>query len=345
MHSLFHASLDHSIMDYLSRRFDDVLLISKVVLKGRLLSLRTLGPGEDVAGYIKGVCGDDLCYADLRLVGPGENEIGEIELFLYRGKIIACIGEIKGRKIYGSKAIDSLKRLSSSEISSFIVRVYSFDQSLISEDLRRTILESAGATPGQDSVERLWESGKDRDKDSARTVGEPDVYIATRLGLICIPAVNVSIRRGEKQTLIDVFCDEESDIPPPKNIALATIKYYIEAVGEDRAGGLVRITVHHRKPKYTETYDLSRDARIWRLLGSIPEIIQKYNLYVEKLKYKVRSNGVLEISLVLKRYGIYSNTNIREAVKEIYDKLKQEWKGDLRVKAKIGAWGLEAKYP
>ena len=344
MHSLFHASLDHSVMDYLSRRFDDVLLISKVVLKGRLLSLRTLRPGEDVARYIKDDCGNDLCYADLGLVGPEEKEIGEIGLFLYRGKIIACIGEIKGRKIYGSKAIDFLKRLSSSETRGFIIRVYSFDQSLISEDLRRTILESAGATPGQDRVERLWGSGKDRDKDWVRTAGDPDIYVATRLGLICIPAVNVSIRRGGKQTLIDVFCDEESDIPPPKNIALATIKYYIEAVGVDKAKEKIKVVVHHKKI-YTETYDLSRDTHVWRLLGSIPEIIQKYNLYVEKLKYNIKNNRALEISLMLKRYGIYSTANIYEVTKEIYNKLKQEWKEDLRVKAKIGAWGLEAKYP
>ncbi len=332
---------ENEFMDYLSRKLDNVVLMSKIVLNGNLVVSKTLRSSGKIYEYIKEPCREGFCYVHLRLISKGE-EVGELKIFLFRGKVVACIGRIGSEKIYGNNALGVLEKLRSMGIEYIKMIAYSFEQSLIDMDLERMITKTI-VSPQPKRAE-TGEKEIEKKRPAEKKVGDINTYIATKLGLLDIPVVNVAIIRGKNHLLIDVVCDEESEIPPPKNIALATIKYYIEAVGVDKAKEKIKVVVHHKKI-YTETYDLSRDIHIWRLLGSIPEIIQKYNLYAEKLKYNIKNNRALEISLVLKRYGIYSTANIYELTREIYNRLKQEWKGDLRVKAKIGAWGLEAKYP
>ncbi len=332
---------ENEFMDYLSRKLDNVVLLSKIVLNGELVTSKTLRSSGEIYEYIKEPCREDFCYVHLRLISNGE-EVGEIKVFLFNGKAVACMGSIGNEKLYGNNALSALENLRSMGIEHVKMMAYSFDQSLIDKSLRKVITKTI-VSPQPERTETAEKEIGEKEP-AERKVGDINTYIATKLGLLDIPAVNVAITRGKNHLLIDIICDEESEIPPPKNIALVTIKYYIEAVGVGKAKEKIKVVVHHKKI-YTETYDLSRDTDVWRLLGSIPEIIQKYNLYVEKLKYNIKNNRALEISLMLKRYGIYSTANIYEVTKEIYNKLKQEWKGDLKVKAKIGAWGLEAKYP
>ncbi len=158
-----------------------------------------------------------------------------------------------------------------------------------------------------------------------------------------IPIVNLVLAKGKKYTVIDVICDEDSEIPDPKNIMLTTLKYYLEYLNSKEVPENIKITIHHRKT-YTGTFNVGKDAEIYKIIGSIPGIVWKYNLYLDKYKYRLVGND-LELSLILKRTGIYSTINIRDIVRIIYEKIKDKWKGKLILRAKIGTWGLEATYP
>ncbi len=350
----------------LSHRLDDIILISKILLNGTVVMTKTLKPNEELPNIIKESCKDGLCYAHLRLVGPEGREVGEIKLFLHSGNIIACITKVGNEKLYEEAALKVLSKLPAAGIESVRIVEYGFDPSLLDPDLRKAILRGKPpAQPAQRAERR--EEGKPikaevtvakpekvreekekvermEKKPGTRTTGDVKAYVASKLQEVGVPITNTVLAESKKYVVLDIICDEDSEIPPPENIVLAAIRHYIEALGEDKATGRVRVTVHHRKT-HSETYDLSRDAQIWKLLGAIPEALWKYSLYVDKLKYKVREGEKLEVSLMLKRYGIYSTANIHDVTKEIYERLKSEWRGDLIVKVKIGAWGMEVKYP
>ncbi len=358
-----------SVTNNLSRRLDDVILISRILLNGTVVTSKTLKPNEELLNAIRKNCKDGLCYAHLRLASPEGREVGEAKLFLYDGNIIACITRIGDEKFYGEAALRVLSKLPDAGIGSVRIIEYSFDPSLLDPDLREAILKGkAPAQPLQkvrqkkerqlvkaeatvakpekiEEVKEKEESIEQKEKvPEAKAVGRVKAYVARKLQEVGVPITNTALVESKKYVVLDIICDEDSEIPPPENIVLAAIRHYIEALGEDKATGKVRVTVHHKKT-HSETYDLSKDVRIWKLLGAIPEVLWKYSLYVDKLKYKVRNRGKLEISLTLKRHGIYSTANIHDVAKEIYERLKSEWKDDLIVKAKIGAWGMEVKYP
>ncbi len=349
----------------ISRRLDDVILISRILLNGTVIVSRALKPDERILDFVRRSCRNGLCYAHLRLISPDGREVGEIKIFLYSGNIIGCITRIGSEKIYGSMALSALSKLHAAGVGSVRIIEYSFDPSLLGEDLREAILKGvtalqpsreAGAGEGAQpakleevsarpkGVEARERKAREEGGAEARVVGDVKAYVASKLREVGVPVTNTVLAESKKYVVLDIICDEDREIPPPKNIVLAAIRHYIEALGENKATGKVRVTIHHRKT-HSETYDLSKDVRVWKLLGAIPEVLWKHNLYVDRLKYKVRGKGGLEISLTLKRHGIYSTANIHDVTKEIYERLKSEWEGDLTVKAKIGAWGMEVRYP
>ena len=350
---------DDSVINDLSRRLDDVILMSRILLNGTVVMSKTLKPNEELLNIIRDGCKDGLCYAHLRLASPEGREVGEIKLFLYGGDIIACITRIGDEKLYGDAALRVLSKLPDAGIGSVRVIEYGFDPSLLDPDLREAVLKGRAPAQPVQKVERREERQPVKaevtvakpekvevkeEVPEARAAGDVKAYVARKLQEVGVPITNTVLVESKKYVVLDIICDEDSEIPPPENIVLAAVRHYIEALGEDKATGKVRVTVHHKKT-HSETYDLSKDVRIWKLLGAIPEVLWKYSLYVDKLKYKVRKGEKLEISLTLKRHGIYSTANIHDVTKEIYERLKSEWKGDLVVKAKIGAWGMEVKYP
>ncbi len=354
------------VIDDISHRLDDVILTSRILLNGTVIASRTLKPSERILDFVRRSCRDGLCYAHLRLISPDGREVGEIKIFLYSGNIIGCTTRIGSEKIYGSIALSALSKLHAAGVGSVKIIEYSFDPSLLSKDLREAILKGV-ATPqpsreteageGAQPPAKLEEvsvrpKGVEVRERKARKEGGAEAgvvenvkaYVASKLREVGVPVTNTVLAESKKYVVLDIICDEDREIPPPKNIALAAIRHYVEALGENKATGKVRVTIHYRKT-HSETYDLSKDARVWKLLGAIPEVLWKHNLYVDKLKYKVRGKEGLEISLTLKRHGIYSTANIHDVTKEIYERLKSEWGGNLTVKAKIGAWGMEVKYP
>jgi len=354
-----------SAINDLSRRLDDVILMSRILLNGTVVMSKTLKPSEELPEIVRESCKDGLCYAHLRLLGPEGREVGEVKLFLYNGNIVACIAKIGNERLYGETALKILSKLPAAGIESVRMIGYSFDPSLLDPDLRETLLKGKAAAPPAQRVKRRREEqlteakvAKVKPKEireveerverrimpEARATGDVKTYVASKLREVGVPITNTALVESKKYVVLDIICDEDSEIPPPENIVLAAIRHYIEALGENNVTGKVRVTVHHKKT-HSETYDLSKDVQIWRLLGAIPEVLWKHNLYVDKLKYKIRGGGKLEISLTLKRHGIYSTANIHDVTKEIYERLKSEWKGDLIVKAKIGAWGMEVRYP
>ncbi len=362
------SSGDDSVVNDLSRRLDDVILMGRILLNGTVVMSKTLKPNEELLNIIRDGCKDGLCYAHLRLASPEGREVGEVKLFLYSGNIIACITRIGDEKLYGEAALRVLSKLHDAGIGSVRVIEYGFDPSLLDPGLREAVLKGKALAQPVQKVEQREERQpvkaevtvakpekvevKEREEKverkeevpEARAAGGVKAYVARKLQEVGVPITNTVLAESKKYVVLDIICDEDSEIPPPKNIVLAAIRHYIEALGEDKATGKVRVTVHHKKT-HSETYDLSKDVRIWKLLGAIPEVLWKYSLYVDKLKYKVRKGEKLEISLTLKRHGIYSTANIHDVTKEIYERLKSEWKGDLVVKAKIGTWGMEVKYP
>ncbi len=356
------SSGSDSVINDLSHRLDDIILMSRILLNGTVVMSKTLKPNEELPNIIRESCKEGLCYAHLRLASPERREVGEIKLFLYGGNIIACITRIGDEKLYGEAALKVLSKLPDAGIGSVRVIEYSFDPSMLDPDLREAILKGKALAQPVQKVEPREEKQPikaevtvvkpEKEEKVKRKEEIPEVkaaggikaYVARKLQEVGVPITNTVLAESKKYVVLDIICDEDSEIPPPENIVLAAIRHYIEALGEDKATGKVRVTVHHKKT-HSETYDLSKDVRIWRLLGAIPEVLWKYSLYVDKLKYKVRKEGKLEISLTLKRHGIYSTANIHDVTKEIYERLKSEWKGDLIVKAKIGAWGMEVKYP
>ncbi len=348
------------VINDLSRRLDDVVLMSRILLNGTVIASKTLKPDEKLLDLIRESCRDGLCYAHLRLVSLDGREVGEIKVFLYNGSIIACIAEVGGEKVYGNVALGALSKLHTASVGSVRVIEYSFDPSLLDEDLRETILKGTAIpqpsreaevrkeiqpTKPKEAVTKPKEvEVKEEKEPETKVMGDVKAYVASKLQEVGVPVTNTALAESKKYVVLDIICDEDREIPPPENIVLAAIRHYIEALGEDKVTGKVRVTVHHKKT-HSETYDLSRDVHIWKLLGAIPEVLWKHSLYVDKLKYKIGRGGRLEISLTLKRHGIYSTANIHDVTKEIYERLKSEWEGDLIVKAKIGTWGMEVKYP
>jgi len=349
------------VINDLSRKLDDVILISKILLNGTVVASRTLKPDERLLNTIREPCRDGLCYAHLRLMSPEGREVGEIKVFLHNGDVIACIARVGEEKIYGATALGVLSRLHAAGVGSVKIIEYSFNPSLLEEDLRKTILAKTTSLQPRQAVKEVRpakpekalpkaEEVEAKEKKAREEVSKPgapkDVkaYVASKLQEVGVPITNTVLAESKKYVVLDIICDEDSEIPPPENIVLAAIRHYIEALGEDKVTGKVRVTVHHKKT-HSETYDLSKDVHIWKLLGAIPEVLWKHSLYVDKLKYKLRKGNKLEISLTLKRHGIYSTANIHDVTREIYERLKSEWGGDLTVKAKIGAWGMEVKYP
>jgi len=363
------SSGSDNVVDALSRRLDDVILMSRILLNGTVIASKTLKPSEKLLNIIKEQCKDGPCYAHLRLVSPTGAEVGEAKVFLYGGNVVACIMRVGDEKVYGVKAFSALSRLHAAGIGSVRVIVYGFDLSLLEDDVREAMVKGVSVPQPRREVETRREErlpklekvaptiAKPKPKEvkvkeerkrvtEPTTIGDVKAYVTSKLQEVGIPVTNTILAESKRYVVLDIICDEDSEIPPPENIVLAAVRHYIEALGESEAAnkGKVRVTVHHKKT-HSETYDLSKDVRIWKLLGAIPEVLWKHSLYVDKLKYKIKRGGRLEISLTLKRHGIYSTANIHDVTREIYERLKGEWGENLLVKAKIGTWGMEVRYP
>ncbi len=326
-----------SLFNEVSNRLGDIIFISNILLRGELVLSRRLPSVEDLEHILGKVCSDKTCYVHVRFYDKNDREIGELKILLHNGYILGTVLGAGTETIVGLKALNSVDKVKDKDVSYIRAVVYKISDEILSEQDRELLRKATEELkkPPQRKVEKP--------EERREVVKEkPEEKIMRKLEEIGVPVVNIVLAEGKKYTVLDIICDEDREIPDPKNIVLAAIRYFLDEAGGKHTGK-IKVAVHHKKT-YSETIDVGKDADVYILIGSIPEIVWKHNLFIDKYKYKLRGNE-LELSLVLRRSGIYSTINIRDIVKIIYDKIKDKWKGELILKAKIGTWGLEAKYP
>ncbi len=336
---MFKKLEDTSLLNEITSRLDDIVFISNVLLQGELVLSRRLASIEDLEHVLDEVCRDKICYVHIRFYDINNEEIGELRIFVYNGVVLGAILGIGTETFKGIEGLDSIGKISDKGVSSIKAVVYAINDKVLSDRDRDLLLKAIEEIkkPSKKEVKERVEEEKEAPEE------KPKNTIMRKLEEIGVPVVNIVLAEGKKYTILDIICDEDQDIPDPKNIMLAAIKYFLEQARGEKYMGKIKITVHHRKT-YSETFDIGGEADVYILIGSIPEVVWKHNLFINKYKYKLRGKR-LELSLVLQRSGIYSTINIRDIVRIIYDKVKDKWEGELVIKAKIGTWGLEAKYP
>jgi len=341
----------------LSKLLEDVVVVSRIVLNGEVVSTLTVRSEADLRSALRRSCGNGLYYVSVRSDGD------EARLLVKDGSVLACSLRRGGSVSIGDKAFRALGSFLSRGGRVTIMR---FSESILPEDALKRVRSATAApatperparphplrpaAPGAEGVVRRASASASsvavrKAVERAPPPKSPKEELIDRLNSIGAPVKDAATVEGRDYVIIDLICDEEKEIPPPNNIALAALRCYMDCFKLKPGIRRVRVTVHHRKA-HSVNFNFKRgeDVSILKAIGSIPELLWKYELFIDKYKYKVK-RGALEISFVLKRRGIYSTANLNELVKEIYERIRKEWRGRLVVKAKIGAWGMEFRYP
>lgn len=327
---------DNELMRQISSVLEDVVFISSVMLRGKLLSSKKIMSFNELADLIQECCRDSFCYTHLRIYDRSGMEIGEARILVYDGTIIGATLSLSNKAFSGKEALRQITDLL--ENSGVKALIYTIDTDTLSDQAKSILYKVQEKITGEkeEAVSRT-EEGREAQ------VREPGKEILEKLREKGIPVINVIIAEGKNYVVIDIVCDEEKNIPDPKNVMLLALRYYLELTSECYTGK-IRIAIHHRKT-FSKTLTLNAmDTAIHILVGLVIEELWNKHLLIDKYAYKFK-NDTLELSFVLRRTEIYSTMNIQDIVKAIYDRVKSRWKGRLVVKAKIGTWGLEAKYP
>ncbi len=347
----------------LSKLLEDVVVVSRIVLNGEVVSTPAVKSEAELRDSLRRFCSKGLYYVSVR---GGRDEA---RLLVKDGVIVACSLRRGGSISLGDKALRLITDFLGGGSKATIMR---FNELILPEDALRRIRSAStttqatppaprpparpvplsrervisGASAGALSTTVKEGAELRRSIERALPRRSPKEELIEKLNIIGAPVKDAATVEGRDYVIIDLVCDEEKEIPPPNNIALATLRCYMECFNLKPEIKRVRVTVHHRKAHAVNFNLKKKEERvILKALGSIPELLWKYELFIDKYKYKIKRRGVLEVSLVLKRRGIYSTANMGELVKEIYERIKKEWRGGLLVKAKIGAWGMEFRYP
>lgn len=339
---------DEKIIEYISKVLDDIVILTNILLKGKiLLSQKTSNPEEFVEKTIGHLCLDKPCMAHFRLC-TDKREIGDVKIFILNGRTIGVIAEIAGKKFHGPRAQNILREMDTLGARYAHVLLYSFPEEILPQQISRLLKTPSEKHEEQKHVEEKPREEKPVEKKPAKPVMEqreerlpPRVAIGKKLLSLNVPVISIGVTEDPRMSIIDIVLDEESRLEQFNDIALIAAKQYVET--KESYSGKLKVVIHHRKT-YAYTLDTSREKDIIKILGKVPEIIWRYDLFIDKYKYKLKNNR-LELSLTLKRGELYSTVNIADLVKEIYDTVKNYWPGELILKAKIGAWGIEAKYP
>ncbi len=294
---------------------NDLILISRILLKGRILVSRKFSSSEEVINNVVSLCSDRACYLSVRV----DNE-AVFKAFIVNGEVIACSLERSREVMYGRRALSTFKEAK----GELIATLYTFESSMLERSLSMISAQLPKAK-----------------KEVSKIVLNPKDAIMRSLSKLGAPVTDVGIVDGREYVVIDVICDSSKTLPSFKDLIFATIGAYVDSLG--KVGKKVKVTIHHRKT-YSESYDVRGKERMWRAIGEIPAVLWKHGLYIDRLRYSIRG-GVLEVHLTLKRYDIYSTASIDEVAKEIYEVLRRIWEGAVVVRAKIGALGLEVKVP
>ncbi len=329
---------DPGLLREISGRLGDVVFVSGVLLRGALLFSSKVSSVEELERIICGECRDRLCYVHLRLYSGSGAEVGEAGLILHGEVVLGAFLRMGRDKVLGG---DALRRISSllTEGRVFARAIaYSVGQDALPDHDRELIMRALNTVAEEPRAEEVVE------RPVAGMGGETGLeeVVAGRLVRLGVPVLDVVVAEGKKYIVIDIMCNEDEPIPDPGNTSLLAASIYLDLRGEAGAGR-IRVTIHHKKT-YSFTYGAEGlDAVVLRMLGRAIEKLWSMNLLLDRYKYRLKDKR-LEISLVLKRTTIYSTKNIWDIAREIYSEMKKYWDGELVVKAKIGAWGLEAVY-
>ncbi len=322
-------------IEALSRRLDDVVVRSFVLLKGRVLVSRSFESFNDFMKTLEEVCRSGWCYSVLDLYKDGEKD--RFEAYTKDGRIVGCILSLSDRKLYGLEALTEL-RVREASYTRVWATIYSFDSEVLKSLLGGIDIDIVGASPRAIEVptpkpiETESRTKPLEGKDLRSMVTES----LSRLG---IEVLDVAVAEGEQFVVIDVTCRRRSSTTSLRELVFLVAKQVLLAMGTRKP---LKITIHCERV-YSEVVDVSNPDLVI-VLGTIPEILARHGFGIDKLKYEVK-NGRLDLRLVLRREGLYSSIGIEQLVRELYNELKKVWRGDLSIRAKIGAFGLEARAP
>ncbi|NPA98149.1 MAG: hypothetical protein GXO43_02105 [Crenarchaeota archaeon] len=338
---------DEEIIEYMSKILDDIVILTNILLNGKiLLSQKTSNPEEIIEKTIKQLCRDKPCMAHFRLC-TDEKELGDVKIFILNGKVIGVIAEIAGKKFHGPRAQNILREMDTLGARYARVLLYSFPEEILPPQVSR--IKTPSEKQGEEKpVEKKLEEEKQAEEKPGKTMVKqreerppPREAIGKKLLGLNVPIISVGVTENPRMSIIDIVLDEECRLEQFNDIALIAAKQYIET--KEAPSRKLKVVIHHRKT-HAYTFDIDKEKDIIKILGKIPEIIWHYDLYIDKYKYKLKNNK-LELLLTFKRGELYSTVNIADLVKEIYEAVKDYWPGEFILKAKIGAWGIEAKYP
>jgi len=342
------------VLEKASRQLDDPFIESNIVLKGALLNTYSFTSIDDANKTLEKMCSDKLCFARIYVEEPFE---ATLSIYVNRGTIVAAILKASGTTVYGSKAVMD-ERLS--KASRLRMVLYGVDPELLGS-IASSVLDYFRKASEPRAPSTSIATGVA--KAIAKTVAEKSVSVETsaasppaqglsmvqtrkmvlddvkRIGL---PVMDLTIAEGERYMTVDVICDRGKPLYSPEEVGLVVLRKLFQYSRQEKD---IRLSVHHRKT-FAKTYEASR-KRMWITLGIAPEYILvkfKGNLRVEDIKYKEKK-GVLEVSIVLRKETLYSVANVQELARELYEEMRKEWGDNLRVKVRIGRFGLEGRAP
>ncbi len=337
------------LLDKYSRRFDDIVFRSRVLLEGSMVLVESYSPSTDFLESIIGKCIDKPCLARVEFKKDGR-VIGEAYMYLLDNIVFACIVEsIKG-KLYGVEAfnyIESIRESKDYDIARVIL--YSFSPDLLGDvysELKDYIKElteekeekeeAIEVAKVEEVIEERVEEREERE-ETTEEVGEEEVIEKPSIEEVLLkklqehlPVVKeVAITEGREHLIIDIVCDKEAQLYPV-DIELATTKYYVESGG---AVNKIKINIYHRRVFSREI--VIENPQLCRVLGTIPEVLSKYYLHVCDIRYRL-IDDLLEIDLVLKKERGVNVIDIKEVLREVYNVMKSMWVGKILLKARTG---------
>ncbi len=330
------------VVEKASRELDNPLIESNIVLKGALLNTYSLGSFDDVAKLIERECGNKMCFARIYIEEPVE---ATLSLYVSNGVVVAAILKLGGETVYGVQAVKDDRVARATRIRMVL---YEIDVNMLATAASSVVEYFTKVRRG---LEVATEVAKPRvaEEATARAMPSPGMSVVQarrmilddvkRLGL---PVTDLTIAEGERFTTVDVICDKSKPLYSPEEVGLVVLKRIFQYSTQSKD---IRLSVHHRKT-YAKTYEASK-KKMWIALGTAPEyILVKFegNLRIEDIKYKEK-RGVLDVSIVLRRESLYSVASVQEIARGLYEEMKKVWDGELRVRVRIGRFGLEGRAP
>ncbi len=302
-------------IDKLSKILDDTLLESRIILRGTIILMGLAENVDKVVEHIRSKC-MEACLIKLEL------DSTRAEMYMVRGQIIAIKISRDNRTFYGSEALSMIREIASRNVRAI---VYAFSLDLFGSYLEeiRSVMEIAEAP-------KIAESVKPRDIHQA---------IAEDLKSLGIEVSDVVIDDRPDRVAVVVRIPSSARIPSVEElfISVAGDTFMFMDVDKD-----VDISIEWKKV-FRRRFD-HRLKNVWKALALIPKVLTKYYLHVDKVNFSLRDRS-LHVFIMLKREDVYPSVGLSDIAREIYEKIRNIWGGDVKVVVQIGMLGLRAEAP